>query len=125
MSHILLLEPDTILAQTYQQALAQQGHHITWCASAQTAIDVVDTERPDIVILEPQLANHNGIEFLYELRSYTEWQSIPVIIHSLIKFQNQTAWQSLGVHTYLYKPHTSLATLQQTIGRALHATMGA
>jgi len=62
--------------------------------------------------LELQLASHNGIEFLYELRSYNDWQSIPVIIHSLVP---ATAFTNiapeLGVVSYLYKPTTTLKKL--------------
>ena len=84
MAKILLIEPDRQLAQTYYEALQTEGHTVIAAAGAQTAILATDQEQPDLIILEPQLVEHSGIEFLYELRSYSEWQLTPVIIQTII-----------------------------------------
>ena len=80
--HILLIEPDKLLGQTYSQMLQQAGHALSTVATAQQAIFAADEHRPDLVLLELQLVSHSGIEFLYEFRSYPDWQSIPVMIVS-------------------------------------------
>jgi DNA-binding response OmpR family regulator len=120
MANILLIEPDRLLAESYFTALSGAGHHVMACAGAQTAVLVADRQRPDLVILELQLVEHSGIEFLYEFRSYPEWQDIPVIAHSLVpaaEFQTsrRLLQEELGVMTYLYKPHTSLRQLIDTV----------
>jgi len=114
---ILLIEPDRALAKTYMESLQQVGHHVQVAATAQGAIQAADAQTPDVVILELQLVGHSGVEFLYEFRSYTDWQHIPVIVQSGIPATEFTSqWQllqqSLGVSTYLYKPYTSLRQLQ-------------
>lgn len=124
MAHVLLVEPDRPLAETYRQALLDAGHSVVPCASAQAAILAADQKFPDIVIAEMQLTEHSGIEFLYELRSYQEWQDIPVIIHSQIPAgEFASNWQllkdSLGVSSYLYKPLTSLRSLLQAVEKQL------
>jgi DNA-binding response OmpR family regulator len=118
--HIILLEPDRLLAETYRQALMHAGHTVTPCASAQGAVMAADQQTPDVVIMELQLIEHSGIEFLYEFRSYSEWQSIQVIIQSQVPPSEFSAnWQSLkqqlGIETYLYKPHTSLQKLLKAV----------
>ena len=117
---ILLVEPDHILATTYSQALQTAGHHVVIEPTAQAAISAADASKPDLVILELQLVEHSGIEFLYEFRSYTDWQAIPVIIQSQVPPQEfADNWQllqdELGVQTYLYKPRTSLSGLLQAV----------
>src|SRR5438309_2019280 len=82
MKNILLVEPDYILARIYSQALNRAGYKVTLASNAQMAITLADKKQPDLVILELQLIEHSGIEFLYEFRSYQEWQAIPVIINS-------------------------------------------
>src|SRR5438309_374786 len=84
MADILLIEPDRQLGTTYAQALADAGHRVVAAATAQTAIQAADEQRPEIVIVELQLVEHSGIEFLYEFRSYSEWQAIPITILSQI-----------------------------------------
>jgi len=120
MSSILLIEPDYVLARTYRQALAGRGRHINLATTAQAAILTADRSRPDLVILEIQLVEHSGIEFLYEFRSYPDWQNIPVIIHSQVPpSEFADSWQllhdELGVHNYLYKPHANLQQLNRAV----------
>src|SRR5688500_605476 len=79
---IVLIEHDRILARTYQRALTP--HAVIVARSAQAAVSAMDSEVPDLVILELQLGRHNGIELLYELRSYPDWQMVPVVIHTLV-----------------------------------------
>lgn len=113
MAHVLLIEPDTVLARTYRQALEHVGHSVATARGAQQALNVAEERKPDIVVLELQLTAHSGIEFLHEFRSYGEWQDIPVIINSHITPQAlaavvDTLRQELGVRELLYKPRTSL-----------------
>ncbi|HEX8182055.1 MAG TPA: response regulator [Candidatus Saccharimonadales bacterium] len=120
MADILLLEPDAILANLYMQAFSFSGHTVRRTVSAQDAVFQVDESMPNVIIVELQLVAHSGIEFLYELRSYHEWQHIPVLIHSCIpptEFSDSTSLlrDKLGVKEYLYKPHTSMQKLLRSI----------
>jgi len=66
MAHILLIEPDRPLAGSYCQALETAGHQVVLCAGAQSAIFATDSRIPDVIVLELQLIEHSGIEFLYQ-----------------------------------------------------------
>ncbi len=118
---ILLVEPDRILGQASRSSLEAQGNEVALCRSAQSALDALDTQLPDIIILEIQLGLHNGIEFLYELRSYLEWQQVPVIVHTLnaqiLDDRFKTALSQLGVVLVLYKPRTTTKNLVQAAGQ--------
>ncbi|MDP9129325.1 MAG: response regulator [Candidatus Binatota bacterium] len=120
MARVLLIEPDRVLAETYSKALTAAGHQVVTRAGAQAAITAADQAQPDLVILELQLVGHSGIEFLYEFRSYPEWQAVPVLVHSSVppaEFagNRQLLEQELGVNDYLYKPRTSLRQLAAAV----------
>lgn len=124
MGHILLIEPNRLLAKTYMAALKKSGHSVRVCATAQTAVFCADELLPDVVIAELQLVGHSGIEFLYEFRSYTDWQQVPVIIVSDVPAgEFNGSWQllkgELGVQAYHYKPLMSLQTLVRAVTDAL------
>jgi DNA-binding response OmpR family regulator len=126
MSRVLLIEPDLVLAETYRRALLTAGHQVVCCASAQAGIISADQHRPDIVILELQLIEHSGIEFLYEFRSYPDWQAIPVILHTLVppaefNGNRQLLNRQLKVTHYFYKPQTSLGELTAQIEQLVPA----
>ena len=124
MAHIIIIEPDRLLAETYVAAGKQAGHSVVPCASAQAAILAADQQKPDVVIVELQLIEHSGVEFLYEFRSYPEWHNIPVIIQSQVPpSEFASNWQlfreQLNIAQYLYKPQTTISELLSTIDQVL------
>ncbi|MDB5166538.1 MAG: Two component transcriptional regulator, winged helix [Candidatus Saccharibacteria bacterium] len=120
MAHVLLIEPDRPLAAIYEQALIAAGHTVDIRSTAQSAIFAADDHKPDIVLLELQLAAHSGVEFLYEFRTYQEWQDVPVIIASQVpahelQLSNKLLKEQLGVAGYYYKPQLRLSDLLRLV----------
>ncbi|HEY4161376.1 MAG TPA: response regulator [Candidatus Saccharimonadales bacterium] len=113
--HILLIEPDTLQARVCAAALKRAGHTVARVAGAQSAVHAADERMPDVAVLELQLSAHNGVEFLYEFRSYPEWLHVPVVLHTFVPPGElvfaATLESELGVRRILYKPATTLADL--------------
>jgi DNA-binding response OmpR family regulator len=115
--HILLVEPDRVLGGIYKAGLERATFSVAHALSAQSAIALADDQTPHVILLELQLPTHNGIAFLHELRSYAEWQQIPVVIHSYVAPHQYTIEeraaleQNLGIVAWLYKPRTTLEQL--------------
>lgn len=125
--YILLVEPDVPLSRTIQRALENKGFRVKTAQGGQEAISISDDCSPCLIICEIQLVSHSGIEFLYELRSYSDWQTIPVIINSLVppgEFADCRVGltSDLAVTAYLYKPHTSLKKLINSVSLTLAGT---
>lgn len=117
--NILLVEPDRVLGSIYVSALENAGYCVVHCLTADAAVNALDAARVDLVILELQIALHNGVEFLYEMRSYDEWRHIPIILHTTIEERVLQKMldlkKQLFVSTYLYKPTTTLNQLLDTV----------
>lgn len=111
-----------MLAQTYRQYLEGKGYQVDVAGTAQKAIELIDAHASDAIVLELQLAGHNGIEFLHELRSYVEWQHIPVIVHTLLPVERlkkyQSNWQAFGISQLHSKSDTTLAELGKYVQAA-------
>jgi DNA-binding response OmpR family regulator len=127
MARILLVEPDYVLAKTYHTALTEAGHNVTPAAGAQSALIAADRTRPELIILELQLIEHSGIEFLYEFRSYPDWQDIPVLLHTHVppaEFNESKVLlnDQLKIAGYLYKSQTSLQKLVAETNRPIMTT---
>lgn len=116
---VLLIEPDSFLAKIYVQAIEREGIIVQRTSKAQEAISVIDKIKPNLIVLELQLPSNNGIEFLYELRSYSDLQDIKVIVLSFISSlelaltPKQT--QILNIYKHLYKPKTSVSKLAEVV----------
>lgn len=125
--HVLIIEPDRVQAELIQAALQRSGHTARHAVSAQSAVLAIDERTPDIVILELQLPRHNGVEFLYEFRSYPEWLHVPVVIYSYMPphelDRGATLYRELGVAQALYKPETSLAALCAAVAKTESALL--
>jgi two-component system, OmpR family, phosphate regulon response regulator PhoB len=124
MAYVLIIEPNTVLAKTYTKALRHAGHEVQHATGAQAAIIAADERLPDVVLLELQLPMHNGIEFLQEFRSYADWQSIPVVINTVIPPSRlapaePALRQELGVRSIVYKPQTSLEDIVRLVRECL------
>lgn len=121
--NVLLIEPDNKLAKTYASALTNAGHNVQHAMHAQDAVHAADAVTPDVVLLELQLAGHSGVEFLYEFRSYPEWQTVPVILLTVtppaaIKLTKDKQIE-LGIADCLYKPSTNLNRLVDVVSGVL------
>lgn len=116
---ILLIESDVLLAKTIASLFAREGHQVVNATDAQAAISVADQTSPDLIILDLQLAGHSGVEFLYELRSYPDWQKLPVVIYSNLPPAeapiDSSCFEQLEIRHYFYKPTTKLSDLLATV----------
>lgn len=127
MTKILLVEDDKWLGELYVDAVsAQGGVEALLASSAESALAALD-EHSDIslIVLDMFLPDHNGIEFLHEIASYTDIAELPVIVLSSIYQHDfnisQERWRHYGVVEYLYKPETKpdqlvIAIKKQLIG---------
>lgn len=104
---VLILEPDKILANNYKTVFINAGLEPVICYDPQLAVEYMDNNMPDAIVLELQLAPHSGVAFIHELRGYEDFANIPVIVYSSVpkdSFKIDTkGWQSLGIIKYFYK----------------------
>jgi len=82
MKTCVVLESDRLFAQSLKVALGEQHIQAIICTSPDEAIRVCDERQPDCIITELTLHSHSGTEFLYEFRSYPDWQETPVWVYT-------------------------------------------
>lgn len=126
MAKILLIESDHILADGITKILGRDGHRVNWYTDLQAATDSVDEEVPQLIIMDLMLGGRSGAEFLYELRSYPEWQRLPVVIYSNVEpdamGSDNVGFRQLAIAAYHYKPTTSLSQLLGSVNSILQST---
>jgi len=109
MKTILLVEPDYMLGDNYEKALSSK-FNVVIARNAQEAIDVIDNQAVDLVITDTMISENNGIEILYEIRSYDDWLNLPMIMLSSLPVQDfpisAKDWIKYGISNFAYKPKT-------------------
>lgn len=119
---ILLIEPQNDFAKIIGKSLETGDIEVLHAPDAQEGVRVAE-QGIDVVVLELALPGHNGLEFLYEFRSYNDWRHIPIIIYSHISSEeagfNAEIYDRFGVTAHLYKPTTSLQKLENAVRGAV------
>lgn len=122
MSQLLLVEQDSILRSQYELALSRT-FAVVPVESAQAAIDVLDEQSTiiDGLVTDINIDSNNGIELLYELRSYDDWLQIPIVILSSVPRSRFTHidFSRYGVRDFVYKPMVTPAEVLRRVQLAL------
>ncbi len=115
MSSVFIIEPDLVLAKVYEKGLIDSGYKVSCATNAEDVVSFLNDFKPNIIITELQIPNHNGIELLNELKSYNDLQDCPVIVNSIIPEDvlglNSSASKSYNMKAYTYKPETTIKKL--------------
>ena len=122
MSRVLLIEDEPWLGELYVQLLEGE-HSVTWLRDGYEAMDHIDQQRPDIIVLDILLPWASGIQLLHELAGYDDTARIPVILFSAALPDNlsEEVLQSYGVVATLDKTAVKPRQVLKTINGALRA----
>jgi len=77
---ILVIEDDPALATMYETALSFAGFDVIVSGDGLTALEDVDEEHPDLVVLDLRLPQLDGTTILRELAATPDTRHIPVVI---------------------------------------------
>ncbi|MEQ2009776.1 MAG: response regulator [Limisphaerales bacterium] len=93
---ILIVEDDPIIADLYQRKFATEGFAVELAGDGGTAMEALKSHRPDVILLDLQLPQVNGIEVLKFIRATPELQSLPVIVftNAYLGSLVQSAWKA-------------------------------
>jgi len=101
--HILVVEDEVKMADIMARGLKAEGYVVTTAHSGRAGMELVHTDRCDLVILDLLLPDRSGTELLRELRQ--QRRGVPVLIVTArseleVKAENFAA----GADDYLTKP---------------------
>ena len=105
---MLVVEDEVDLLFTIALSLELNGYRVVKAASGEEALDIVDKERPDAVVLDIRLPGIDGWEVLDRLREMGRFPSTPVVLLSA-QVDAATAARAveLGCHAHLAKPFST------------------
>jgi two-component system KDP operon response regulator KdpE len=98
----LLVEDEPQIRRFVRAALEEEGWHVHESASMQRGLIDAGTRRPDLVILDLGLPDGDGIDFIGDLR---KWSNVPVIVLSArVNEADKIRALDAGADDYLSKP---------------------
>jgi len=100
---ILLVEDDHSLAHALEVALHKQGYSVNAVGTGKAALHTIDTNPPDLVILDLGLPDLDGLEVLKRIRS--KQVDLPILLLTARSgIDDKVAGLDSGADDYLAKP---------------------
>jgi DNA-binding response OmpR family regulator len=100
---ILLVEDDPSITQALDHALRAQGYSVNTVATGKAALLALDTDRPDLVVLDLGLPDMDGLDVLRKLRAVDV--DLPVLLLTArTGIDDKVAGLDSGADDYLAKP---------------------
>ncbi len=96
MKKILIIEDDQIVANIYRNKFAVEGYQVEIALDGEAGLRMVQSFRPDAVVLDLMLPKMTGVEVMKKLRAEPDFQHLPVIVFSNTYLTNmvQEAWKA-------------------------------
>lgn len=119
MTKIAIIEDDTVINQMYRMKFEADGFEVQLADDGKRGVALVESFKPDIILLDLQMPHMNGAEALQEIRSYSWGKDIPVIIlTNLGEEEAPKSLRAMGIHSYIVKADL---TPSQVVGRVKEA----
>jgi CheY-like chemotaxis protein len=102
---ILVVDDDPDIRALANQALSQDGHIVIEAASGREALELIDEQAPDLLVLDLLMPVQGGLEVLKIVRSMPATADLPVVVLTAMDDEVTTrASFEFGATDYLTKP---------------------
>lgn len=91
LAHILVLDDNVEVLETFAEILEDEGFRVTTCASGLVALLRIAQEKPDIIILDLKLTDTSGFEIHRALKAEPAFADIPIPFVSGV-FLDEASW---------------------------------
>lgn len=100
---ILVIDDDRLNTTLIKFGLKEDNYEVLTASDGQEGLELVKAAAPDLIILDVQMPNMSGFEFIGELKTLAGARTIPVIMLTANETM-QDVFFSEGVKDYFVKP---------------------
>ncbi len=120
MKKITIVEDDYAILDMYKLKFEHSNFEVTTAVNGLEGLEVIEREKPDIVLLDIRMPLMSGDEMLRDLRA-TDWgKDIPVIVLTNISRDEapRTLWH-LNVSDYIVKASSTPQMILEKVEKTL------
>nr|HID57959.1 response regulator [Desulfobacterales bacterium] len=116
---ILVVDDEEVIRILYKEELEDDGYDVITTSEGSRLIELIDREKPDLVVLDIKIANYDGLDLLQDIRK--RFYNVPVILCSAYSsFKGDI--KSIAADYYVVKS-ADLLELKQKIKMALEGNI--
>jgi two-component system KDP operon response regulator KdpE len=121
--HILVVEDEVEITLALRRGLTAYGYEVLIAHSGEHALQVLDQQHPDLILLDLSLPKMSGLEVCKQVRTRSE--TLPIIVISVRnKERDKVQALDLGADDYVAKPFGMNEILARIRVALRHATRG-
>lgn len=118
-TRVLVVEYDADACAMYEETLRAVGYDVLTVGTARDAWRSVEERRPDLVVLDRQLPDANGLDLLRRWRETTSMETVPVLVLGSFATEHDVeAASHAGADGFVVKPRSGEA-LARYVARLL------
>ena len=120
MMKVVVADDDRMFRKAAETTLRRQGYAVATASDGEEALQLIRSERPDIIVLDLIMPKLQGFDVLQTLKQDSVTASIPVIVlSSLTQEQDKQEALDLGAVAYFNKTTFSLGELVKQVESTL------
>ncbi len=117
MAKLLIVDDEDHIRLLYSEELSDEGYEVITAASGHQLLERIANEKPDLVVLDIKMVEHNGLDLLQDIRN--KYYDLPVILCSAYDTFKEDM-KSMAANDYVIKSF-DLTELKNKIKKALQA----
>ncbi len=116
MAHILVVDDERHICELYKGEFEDDGYRVSIANSGKEALEVLERETPDVVVLDIRMPGMDGLETLSRILGRD--QVIPVVLNTAFEHykDDYTTW---GADAYVVKS-SDLTKLKAEVARLVN-----
>lgn len=103
MAKILVVDDDPKLLNMLRRTLMYEGFHVVTAGDGNAALGQVQSQRPDVIVLDWMMPGLNGIEVMQRLRALND-KTLVLMLTARDAVENRVEGLESGADDYLVKP---------------------
>jgi CheY-like chemotaxis protein len=115
---VLIVEDERPLAHALELKLQNEGYSTAVARSGQEALDAVQTDRYDVMLLDLIMPGIDGFQVLQQLTGSPNRPTTIFVLSNLSQREDEDRVIALGAKKYFIKSNTSLSTIVEEVKAA-------
>ena len=104
-SRVMVVDDDAIVCRSISRMLRGSGFDPVECPDGATALQLLEAQRFDLLLVDVVMPNMDGLELCRKLRASAAWHSIPIVLLTArAQSADVAAGLEAGADCYLQKP---------------------
>ncbi len=105
MANILIVEDDELNFELANELLTNRGHDVLWAKDSEECINIMSTERPDLILMDIGLPIEDGLSLTKKLKADILTRNIPVVAFTaMVMTADKESALEAGCDGFIPKP---------------------